>query len=262
MNQKRVLVTGAGSGIGKEFTRLFLRDGSRVLAVSLLQDELDRLQSEFDQTGGRLQTLQMDLSASDAAERLLTGCEQNGWIPDILINNAGFVCFGEALNLPLDRVESMIALNVLTLTKTSILFGRKMRERGHGRILNVGSTAGMVPSQRMAAYCASKSYVNTFSFALAAELAASGVTVTCLTPGATATNFAKAGQIDQFAGRSMLKDMFAQGKVGSAAAVAAAGYHGLLQGRRHVLVGKGSSLAAWMSRLFSPSVLPGLIKDV
>jgi uncharacterized protein len=258
---RKVIVTGAGSGIGKEFTKLFLADGSAVLAVSLLDSELDQLSSEMAEHRDRLQTLQMDLAEPDAAEKLLAWCTSHDCVPDTLVNNAGFACFGDAVELPVHRVASMIELNVGTLTKTSMLFGAVMKERGHGAILNVGSTAGMVPSTRMAAYCATKSYVNTFSFALAAELKPHGVTVTCLTPGMTQTNFGKTGGIDDFNGPSMLHDMFAKNKGGSPAEVARGGYDALMNRKRQALVGKGARLAGLLSRIVPQRHLPNLIRN-
>lgn len=258
---KKVIITGAGSGIGKEFTKLFLADGSRVLAVSLLQDELDQLDDEFRSGAGRLQTLAMDLSKPDAAQALLRWCDDNDWLPDTLINNAGFACFGDSADLAPERVANMLELNVVTLTMTSMLFGRQMKERGHGAILNVGSTAGMLPAVRMASYCGSKSYVNTFTYALAAELKPYGVTVTCLTPGATQTKFAHAGGIDTFKGKSILHNMFDKNKAGSPAEVARAGYDALAAGKVHALVGKGAMLAAVASRVISQKRIPTLVKN-
>lgn len=258
---QKVLVTGAGSGIGKEFTKLYLQDGSAVLAVSLLQDELDRLPEDFRFGASRLQTLQMDLAKPDAAGALLQWCGENAWFPDVLINNAGFACFGEAVELPTERVADMLELNVITLTMTSMLFGREMKRRGHGRILNVGSTAGMVPSTRMAAYCASKSYVNSFTYALAAELKPYGVTVTCLTPGATQTKFAQAGGIDSFNGKSLLRNMFDKNKAGSPSEVARAGYDALSAGKTQARVGTGSTFAAVAARVVAQKRLPTLVKN-
>ena len=258
---KKVLVTGAGSGIGKELTRLYLQDGSSVLAVSLLQNELDQLGEDFRFGAARLQTLQMDLAKPDAAAALLQWCQDNDWFPDILINNAGFACFGDAVDLSPERVANMLELNVITLTMTSMLFGGEMKARRHGAILNVGSTAGMIPSTRMASYCASKSYVNTFTYALAAELKPYGVTVTCLTPGATQTKFAQAGGIDAFAGKSLLHNMFEKNKAGSPAGVARAGYDALAGGKRQALHGKGATFAAVLSRVVSQKNLPRLIRN-
>ncbi len=257
----RVIVTGAGSGIGKEFTKLFLEDGSYVLAVSLVQEELDQLTEDFRFAGARLQTLQMDLSKPDAAKTLLQWCHDNEWFPDTLINNAGFACFGNAVDLSPERVANMLELNVITLTMTSMLFGHEMKERGRGAILNVGSTAGMVPSTRMASYGGSKSYVNTFTYALAAELRAYGVTVTCLTPGATQTKFAQAGGIDSFTEKSLLHNMFQKNKAGSPVEVARAGYDALAAGKTQALVGKGSRFAAILSRAVSQKRIPKLVKN-
>jgi short-subunit dehydrogenase len=258
---KKVLVTGAGSGIGKEFTKLFLEDGSRVLAVSLVQSELDQLATDFAFAADRLQTLQMDLAKPDAAQALLTWCQESDWLPDTLINNAGFACFGEATELSPERVASMLELNVITLTMTSMLFGREMKQRRHGAILNVGSTAGMMPSTRIASYGASKSYVNTFTYALAAELKPYGVRVTCLTPGATQTKFAEAGGIDTFDEKSLLHNLFEKNKAGSPVEVARAGYDALAAGKTHALVGKGAMIAAIASRLIAQRRIPLLVKN-
>jgi len=258
---RKVVVTGAGSGIGKEFTRLYLEDGSGVLAVSLLQTELDDLCEDFGFAASRLRTLQMDLAKPDAAAALLRWCQENDWLPDTLVNNAGVACFGDAVDLSPERVTNMLELNVITLTMTSMLFGSQMRARGHGAILNVGSTAGMVPSTRMAAYCGSKSYVNTFTYALAAELKPYGVTVTCLTPGATQTKFAQAGGIDTFTGKSLLHNMFEKNKAGSPAEVARAGYDALSVGKSQALAGKGATLASVLSRVVSQKRLPTLIRN-
>lgn len=258
---KKVIVTGAGSGIGKEFTRLYLNDGSHVLALSLLTAELDALAEDFRFGASRLRTLRMDMSMPNAAAALLKWCQDHDWFPDILINNAGFACFGDAMDLLPERVANMLELNVVALTMTSMLFGREMKQRRRGAILNVGSTAGMVPCVRMASYCASKSYVNTFTYTLAAELKPYGVTVTCLTPGATQTKFAQAGGIDTFPGKSLLHNMFEKNKAGSPVEVARAGYAALASGKRQALVGKGARFAAIAARLVSQKNLPMLVKN-
>lgn len=260
--QEHVLITGAGSGIGREFTKLFLKDGARVLAVSLLESELKQLQDDLDPKGLQLSTLQMDLSEAGAAERLYAHCKSNAIRVDILINNAGFACFGDVVDTSMAKMTSMIALNVVTLTQLSMLFGKDMRERRSGGILNVGSTAGMMPAVRFAGYGATKSYVNTFTYALAAELKPYGVKVTCLTPGATATKFAQSGDILSYQGKSLMKDMFAAGKAGSPVTVAAAGYRGLRAGKTHVLVGTGAFMAGLMSRLLPQHAIPQLLKNI
>jgi short-subunit dehydrogenase len=258
--QDVVLITGAGSGIGRALTRIFLKGGSRVLAVSLLHEELKQLITDFDPKEDRLKTLQMDLSALDAAEKLFAFCSNSNLEVGTLVNNAGFACYGDAVDLVPGRVSSMLAVNVIALTQLSLLFGRQMKQRGRGRILNVGSTAGMVPTARFAAYAGSKSYVNSFSYALRAELAPYGVGVTCLTPGAVATNFAKSADILGFGGKSLMKNTFVAGKAATPAEVAEAAYEGLEKNRAQVLVGRGSRLAAVLSRLIPQRWLPGLMR--
>ena len=113
----------------------------------------------------------------------------------------------------------------------------------------------------MASYGGSKSYVNTFTYALAAELKPYGVTVTCLTPGATQTKFAQAGGIDTFSDKSMLHNMFDKNKAGSPVEVARGGYEALAAGKTQALVGKGSKLAAVLSRVVSQKRLPALIRN-
>ena len=253
-----VLVTGAGSGIGREFVRLFLAEGAPVLAVSLLRTELDQLRRDFRATGTQLQTLCMDLAAPQAAEQLLAWCADHAVTVGTLVNNAGFACFGPAVGLPADRVAAMIGLNVTTLTGLSMRLGAQMQARGRGRILNVGSTAGMVPYPHMAAYCASKAYVNSFTLTLAAELRPHGVTVTLLAPGATRTRFAEASGILDYAGASRLKDLFRAGQAGGPEAVALAGYRALLAGRTCVVTGTLARSAVLVHRLLPQSVIPGL----
>lgn len=259
---ERVLITGAGSGIGRALTRELLRSGARVLAVSLLPEELERLVAELDPNGGQLQVLQMDLSASGAAERLFRFCEDAQFTVDTLINNAGFACYGDSTDLDIARVSAMLRLNVIALTELSLLFGRQMKERRQGHILNVGSTAGMVPTARFASYGGSKAYVNSFSYALRAELAPYGVGVTCLTPGAVATNFARSADILGFKGKSIMRDHFNAGKAATPDEVAAAALIGLRQNRAQVLVGQGSRLAAVLSRVLPQRLIPGLMKGV
>lgn len=233
-----------------------------MLAVSLLQGGLDTLAADLDPQRERLATLALDLSTDGAAEELFAHCEAQGLSIDVLVNNAGFACYGDAVDLPLERVSNMLALNVVTLTKLSMLFGKPMKERGRGSILNVGSIAGMVPTARFAPYSASKAYVNAFSVALRAELAPFGVVVTCLTPGPVATNFSKAAGIDTFPGASRLKRAFASGEASRPDAIAAAGYRGLREGRAHVLAGSLAWPSAILSRLVSQNFLARLLKGM
>lgn len=257
-DKKIALVTGAGSGIGREFVKLCWANDMIVIAASLLEEELINLAAEAK---GHIHILPMDLSKAGAADDLLKACDDLDLPVDVVINNAGFACFNDVVDEDWKKMSGMIDLNIKTVTALSALFGKRMKARGTGYILNVGSTAGLMPSKRMAAYCASKAYVNCFTYALAAELAPFGVTVTCLLPGATNTNFASAGGFEQFEGKSMLKALFAKGNAGSASDVAQEGMKGLLAGKRRVLTGKGAKISAILSKLVPQHKLPNLFRQ-
>ena len=245
------LVTGAGAGTGREYVRLLLADKVRVLAVSLLDDELSDLQSELDPGGDRLVVKQADLSEPDSAEKLLAWCDQHGYQVDILINNAGFAAYGSPTEIDLAKLERMLLLNVVTSTKLSMIFGRRMKERGSGRILMMGSSAGFSPTVRFAAYGASKAYTNTFSLALGADLEQSGVTVTCVAPGSFQSKFAATANVAAFQGKSVMKRIYASEKL-DAPAVAAAGYRAMTEGKPMVMVGSKAVAAKVLARALSP----------
>src|SRR5258708_3097763 len=132
---RTALVTGAGAGTGREYVRLLLADRVRVLAVSLLDDELRTLQSELHPNGERLVLKQADLAEPDSAEKLLSWCDEHGYQVDTLINNAGFAAYGTPTEIDLHKLQRMLMLNVVTSTKLSMVFGQRMKQRGCGRIL-------------------------------------------------------------------------------------------------------------------------------
>lgn len=248
------LVTGAGAGTGREYVRMLLADGAKVLAVSLLKDELDDLAVACDPGDGRLVIKQADLSEPDAAERLIEWCHEEGHIVDTLINNAGFAVYGMPSEVDVERVESMIALNVTTATKLSMLFARQMKQRHRGRILVMGSTAGFAPTPRLGAYCATKAYTNSFTWSLGAELRGTGVTVTCVTPGSFKSKFSSTANVS---GNGLLAKIYARENL-DATGVARAGYAAMRKGRPTVTVGLAGQVAKLISRVLPPTVLARL----
>jgi uncharacterized protein len=248
------LVTGAGAGTGREFVRLLLADDAKVLAVSLLDDELSSLQDELDPTGQRLTVKQADLSVPGAAEMLLAWCDDQGHHVDTLINNAGFALYGDPTEIDLGKLERMLLLNVVTSTKLSMVFGQRMKDIGRGRILVMGSIAGFSPTVRFAAYAASKAYTNAFALALGADLEKSGVTVTCVAPGSFQSKFAETAQIAAFQGNSITKRIYLHEKL-TARTVALAGYHAMNAGKPMVTVGIKGVIAKGLARIFSPAFM-------
>lgn len=185
------LVTGASSGLGAEFAALAAQHGMDVVLVARSQARLESLAERLRHSWSvDAHVLPFDLSAPDAPRAIDEAVRARGLDIEVLINNAGFGSNGEFLELPLEHEAAMVQVNCAALLELTHRFGGAMRARGHGRILNIASTAGFQPGPYMATYYASKAFVLSFSEALAHELAPSGVTVTCSCPGATATEFA------------------------------------------------------------------------
>ncbi len=178
------LITGASAGIGTELARLFAARGDDVILVAR---RLDRLEALAARLGPRVRAIAADLEDPTAPATLFG---QTGPV-DVLVNNAGFGAGGRVAGIELARQLGMVAVNIAALTALTRLHLPAMLERRGGRILNVASTAAFQPAPGLAVYSATKAYVLSFSEALHAELQGTGVTVTCLCPGATDTEFAE-----------------------------------------------------------------------
>jgi hypothetical protein len=181
-----VLITGGSSGIGRELARRFAADGVPLVLVARGAAELARTAAELTRTHQvDVTTIAADLSVPAEIERIVERIRAGGIEVEVLVNNAGFGGGGPFARSRLADDLGMIAVNVSAVTHLTRLLLPAMLERGHGRILNVGSTAGFQPGPFMAVYYATKAYLLSFSEALAEELAGTGVTVTTLCPGPT-----------------------------------------------------------------------------
>lgn len=185
------LITGASSGIGAEFARLHARRGGDVILTARSVDTLDALAAELRAAHGiAAHVFALDLGAPDGARDLARHIDAAGLTVDILINNAGFGGHGKHTDRDLENELGMIDLNVKALVSLTHHFGQQMAQRGGGRILNVGSTAGFMPGPYQAVYFATKAFVDSFSQAVDHELRSKGVSVTVLAPGYVETGFA------------------------------------------------------------------------
>jgi len=229
---RTALVTGASSGIGLELCRLLARDGARVVMVARDEERLQRaarwVQAEHPGTG--LTLLAADLARPGAAASLLARVEREVDPIDFLANNAGVGSSGPFAASDPAQVAGLIQLNVVSLVELTHLLLPGLLARRKGIILNVASMAAFLPGPLMAVYYASKAFVLSFSEALAEEVQGSGVSVTALCPGPTMTGFQKRAGIER---ARLLRGPLAL----QAGPVAAAAYHGAIEGRRLVIPG-------------------------
>jgi short-subunit dehydrogenase len=243
--RKTALITGASGGIGYELAKLFANDHHDLVLVARSGAKLAKFADELQrQFGVSVKTVPLDLSAALSPRFLFDQLQREGATVDILVNNAAYGKFGRFVEIPLEENLGQIQLNIAALTHLTQLFLVPMLERGAGKILNVASTAGFQPGPLMAVYYATKAYVISFSEALANELKGSGVTVTCLCPGATDTGFqGRAGTENTVLFRK-LRPMAAK-------TVAREGYRGMMAGKTLVISGFRNWLLAESVR-FSP----------
>jgi hypothetical protein len=241
------LVTGASSGIGREMARLLAKRGHDLVLVSRSQDKLTELSRELAAGQGvAVHILPVDLADDNGCQRVFDFTRDQGIAVGILINNAGVGLFGEHSALGRDDLENMLRLNVISLSALCNIYGREMKKRGQGRILNIASTAAYQPTPFCAAYGASKSFVLNFSEALAKELEDYGVTVSCLSPGPTDTGF--------FIGLDeggVQGGHFDKKRREDARSVAEIGLETLFAGRLSKIVGSRNALRAFFVR-FAP----------
>lgn len=226
---KTALITGASSGIGKEMASIHAVAGGDLVLVARSADKLDTLRQELERTHSvRVTTIVKDLSQPNAAQEVYDEVNQAGIAIDYLVNNAGFGGRGKFHERDWQDDLNMINLNITALTALTRLFLPDFVARNSGKILNVSSTAALLPGPLQAVYYATKAYVTSFSNALAEELHDRNITVTALMPGATETGFASVSGMDK-------TTLF--NKTASAREVAQAGYDGMLAGRLDVIAG-------------------------
>ena len=218
--RSNALVTGASSGIGADLARVLAREGYDLVLVARSRDRLDALARELhDAHGATARAIPIDLSVAGAARELRERVAREGVEIDVLVNDAGFGMRGPFVDLDPARQVEMIQVNLVALTELTRLFLPDMVQRGMGRILNVASTAAFQPGPVMAVYFATKAYVLSFSEALAEELRGSGVTVTCIAPGATESGF---GDVAGVSATRLFRSGTMSSKVVAEAAYAAA----------------------------------------
>lgn len=239
------VITGASSGIGAEFARQLAARGYRLLLVAR---RADRMRALADTLSVSCEIFPADLSRPEECERLVRALRDRQ--VDLFINNAGFGECGNFLQTDLDRELQMVDVNVRALHILTKGMLQKMERQGGGALLNVGSSAGLLPAGPwMATYYATKSYVVSLTGAVAAELRAAGspVYLGCLCPGPVNTEFNAVAHV-----RFALPGLSARQCVKAALA-------GIRRRKTIIVPGPGMSVAMALSRLVPRCLLIPLV---
>lgn len=224
--KKTILITGAASGIGTAFAHIFAGQGDDLVIVGRNEEKMAAMKAEFEEKYGiSAFPVRADLSKDGAAQGIFDRVQESGLTVDVLINNAGVGDYGRLADASWDRLRDIVGLNMISLMHLMKLYAADMEKRGGGKILNVASIAAYMPGPYMPLYFASKSFVYSISQAVHKEMEGTGVTVTCLCPGPTATNFEKAS------GMGPQNKMFTFFKPMTAEYVARVGYKAMMKGK-------------------------------
>ncbi|RYZ00817.1 MAG: SDR family oxidoreductase [Chitinophagaceae bacterium] len=239
------LITGASRGIGRAMAREWAGRGHNVLLVarseSLLAREAEAIRAEFKVSADFLAA---DLSDPASAARVFYWCHEKGYVVDTLINNAGFGASGAFDEVPLAEQLSMMQVNMNTLVSLTHYFLPVLKAQRKAYLLNIASSAAYQAVPFLSVYAASKAFVLTFTRGLRYELRESAVSVTCVCPGATDTEFANVAQV----GAKALK---AAEKVNmTPEVVARMAIDSMLKGKAEVITGLINKVGAFLVWLF------------
>lgn len=183
------VVTGASSGLGREFALALAERGYPVLAVARRGERLRALADEVEAGGGRLEPLVADLATAAGVEALLA--HAGALEVELLVNNAGVASYGPFASASAERERGLVRLNVEAIVALTRGLMPQLLDRGRGGIINVASQMAFQPMPYFASYAASKAFVLSFSEALAEELRGTAVRVTAIAPGFVSTEFSE-----------------------------------------------------------------------
>jgi uncharacterized protein len=252
--KKYALVTGATSGIGKEIARLLAKDQYNLIIVSRNQDELNNTANELKlESGVVVKTLAKDLFNRDAVFEVYNEVKAQGFEIDVLVNDAAQGQYGLFIDNDINRELDIIQLNIGAVIILTKLFLKDMVARGSGKILNVASIAGKVPGPYQAVYHGTKAFVHSFSESIRSELKDTGVTITSLLPGPTATDF--------FNKAEMQDSKILQQDLSDPADVAKDGYEALMAGTDMVVSGFKNKLQVAMSNITPDNMAADMMKE-
>ena len=252
--KKTALITGASGGIGMELAHIHASKGDNLVLIARTKEKLDALKLELEtQFGISVYNVSIDLSENNAPKAIYEELKGQKIHIDYLINNAGFGDFGDFAKCNWEKQLQMINLNITALTHLTHLFLPAMFKNDFGKILNVASTAAFQPGPTMSVYFATKAYVLSFSEAIANELKGTGVTVTALCPGATATGFKKTASLEK-------SQLFKGNQIASSREVAEFGYKKMMKGKIVVIHGVMNNILALSTRFAPRNIITAVTK--
>jgi short-subunit dehydrogenase len=231
------VVTGASTGIGYELAKCCAKEGFDLL-VAADEANIQEAAQEIRMLGVTVEAVEADLATIDGVEKLYSAIKRRP--VDALLANAGRGLGHGFLDQDFNDIMRVVNTNITGTIYLIHKVGRDMRAQGHGRILITGSIAGFMPGSFQAVYNASKAFLDSFSFAIRNELKDTGITVSCLMPGATETEF--------FERADLLDTKIGQEKKDDPAEVAKMGFDAMMKG-------KGDVVTGWMNKLQSAIAL-------
>ena len=240
------VVTGASSGIGYELAKICVQEGYDLVVVAD-EPEIRSAAEMLAQEGARVTAVEADLAQREGVDRLIAAIDADGRPVELLLANAGRGLGEGFLDQDFDDIQRVVHTNITGTLDVLHRIGMRMRERGRGRILITGSIAGFIPGTFQAVYNASKAFLNNFSFALRNELKDSGVTVTCLMPGATETEFFERADIEDTS--------VGQAKKDDPGFVARIGFDAMMDGEGDVVSGWKNKLQSALANVTPSGVL-------
>lgn len=251
---KSCLITGAAAGLGYEFSKLAIADDYDLILIDVDTEKLVAVKSELEKSNSKKVTIiSKDLCKPNSADEIYAEIKHEN--VEMLINNAGFGVFGEFSKTDWQREENMMNLHMLTSTHLTKLVIKDMVSAKKGKILNVSSLAAFQPGPLMAIYYASKSFLLSFTEAVAREIRGSGVSISVLCPGPTKTNF-----------QSTVSENTSENKIAmnmaSVKEVASCGYKAFKKGKIVIIPGLMNQFLAFLPRILPRNMAASIVYKI
>ena len=254
---KTVLITGASSGIGYEFAKIYAKKGYNLVITARRKNNLDRIKQELESfdTAICVDIIVLDLSKQNSAKELYEVVKQRGILIDTLINNAGFGVYGNFIETDIEKEIDMIELNIKSLVVLTKLFLKDMVSRNNGTIINVASTAAFQPGPLMSVYYASKNIEQTFTESIRNEVRDTNVNISVLCPGPTDTEFEKSASLEE-------SSLFTKLKVMKPEKVAIIGYKGINRNKSVIIPGILNNILITFNKIIPRALVINIVRKL